>query len=243
MPTIQHITSAAFMALAFQMTSALSTQEANVTVTNSTACASVHMILGRGSTETVPGSLESLVTLVTADFPEANYENIDYPATDETTSDSYFLGRVAAAKQLIAYREKCPESKIVVLGYSEGALCIDDAITGSSGNEYLGNVSQPLVPIDVTQSVTALVLYGNPRHMPYQPYNVFNLTQNVTGKYPKTKEKLAYFNKAIGSATADYCNVNDIVCASGTSLTAHESYTDVWNYDAAAFIKSKILGN
>ncbi|KAJ5640743.1 hypothetical protein N7528_000368 [Penicillium herquei] len=230
MPTIQQITSATCMALVFQLTSALTTQEANVTVTNSTACAPVHMILGRGSTESVPGSLESL-------------ESIDYPATDETTSDSYFVGRAAAAKQLIAYREKCPESKIVILGYSEGSLCIDDAITGSSGNEYLGNVSQPLVPIDVAQSVTALVLYGNPRHMPYQPYNIFNLTQNVTGKYPKTQEKLAYFNKAIGSATADYCNVNDIVCASGTSLTAHESYTDVWNYNAADFIKSKILGN
>ncbi|KAJ5340310.1 hypothetical protein N7541_009434 [Penicillium brevicompactum] len=200
------------------------------------------MILGRGSTESVPGSLESLVTLITQDFPRANYENIDYPATDETISDSYFIGRVAATKQLISYCKKCPLSKIVLLGYSQGALCIDDAITGSSGNEYLGNLSAPLVPISVAESVTAIVLYGNPRHMPHEPYNVFNPTQNATGKYPKTDQKLAYWNQIVGSVTADYCNVGDPVCASGDNITAHGSYVDVWNYNAANFVKSKILG-
>ena len=109
----------AFMAFIPNITSAISTQEANLTVTNSKDCAPVHMILGRGSTESVPGSLESLVTLITQDFPRANYENIDYPATDETISDSYFIGRVAATKQLISYCKKCPLSKIVLLGYSQ----------------------------------------------------------------------------------------------------------------------------
>lgn len=91
----------------------------NATLVNSTACAPVHLLLARGTTETYPGSLETLAELVTAANPGADYENIIYPATQETDTDSYPIGRAASRAQVTAYVEKCPDAKIVILAYSQ----------------------------------------------------------------------------------------------------------------------------
>ncbi|KAL1616623.1 hypothetical protein SLS56_011344 [Neofusicoccum ribis] len=86
---------------------------------NATVCAPVHLLLARGTTEGYPGTLGSLADLVIDAVPGADYENIIYPATDETSTESYFEGRQAVAQQLSAYAGSCPESKIVFLAYSQ----------------------------------------------------------------------------------------------------------------------------
>lgn len=113
---------------------------------NSTECVDVHFMVARGSTLAYPGFpcdvFESVAANMTA---TTNYENIIYPATDETDTDSYFLGRAAAGAQVNAYTEACPDSKIVLGSYSQGCLIVGDALAGGGGQEYLGNATEPLI--------------------------------------------------------------------------------------------------
>lgn len=96
---------------------------------NSTiACAPIHIFIARGSTESYPDSVGDLVETIIKNKSGiiVNYENIVYPAVDETTSDSYFVGRKVVAEQATSYVDRCrgmdgrmDGRKIVVLEYSQ----------------------------------------------------------------------------------------------------------------------------
>lgn len=100
---------------------ATSIERATTQLVNSTACGNVHIMIARGTTESYPGSLETLAELITGNNDQTTYENIIYPATDETTTNSYHIGKKAVGKQLADYVKRCEntESKLVVLAYSQ----------------------------------------------------------------------------------------------------------------------------
>lgn len=83
------------------------------------ACADVHMMLARGTTESYPGLLGTLTDKVLDAIPGSDYENIIYPATQEGSTPSYGEGIRNGTAQLKRYARACPESKIVLLGYSQ----------------------------------------------------------------------------------------------------------------------------
>lgn len=64
----------------------------------------------------------------------------------------------------------------------KGALIVGDAIAGGGGpGEALvvdAKYTRPL-PKAIGDHIAAMVLYGNPRHMPNQAYDIFN--KNATG--------------------------------------------------------------
>lgn len=87
---------------------------------NSSACADTHLMLARGTTESYPGTLSTLATLIANGLSTTTtYEDVIYPATDETATDSYFIGRKSFASQLAAYAAACTKARIVVLSYSQ----------------------------------------------------------------------------------------------------------------------------
>lgn len=77
------------------------------------------MILARGTTESYPGLLGTLTNKILDDVPGSDYENIIYPATQEGSTPSYREGIRNGTAQLKRYASACPESKIVLLGYSQ----------------------------------------------------------------------------------------------------------------------------
>lgn len=107
-------------------------------------CAKVHMMLARGTTESYPGLLGSLTDLVMDAIPDSDYENIIYPATQEGSTPSYEEGIYNGTAQLKAYVRACPETKVVLFGYSQVPSCppacvfegyLTDARVGSHGCE------------------------------------------------------------------------------------------------------------
>lgn len=117
---------------------------------NSTACVDVHFVVARGSTESYPGTPYDVFDAVAANMTATtNYESILYPATNETETDSYFIGVAAVGAQVNAYAEACPDSKIVLGSYSQGCLIVGDALAGGGGVEYLGNATAPLISAKV----------------------------------------------------------------------------------------------
>lgn len=161
-----------------------------------TTCDQIHYIIARGTTEGYPGSLGSLVDILLAKFPNSNYEDIIYPATQETTTDSYWQGLANGTQQVKSYADECPDSKIVLMGYSQGALVVGDLLAGGGNNSELGNLTTPpyidfatygqrgkwdnVRPFQVPSLrpgiVNAVLLYGDPRHMPNQSFNHGNVS-------------------------------------------------------------------
>ncbi|EXF81255.1 axe1 cleaves acetyl side chain groups acetyl xylan [Colletotrichum fioriniae PJ7] len=213
--------------------------------TLNTTCADIHYFEARGTTLSYPGSLITVIDPLMEAFPNSNYEDIVYPATDESGSDSYFVGVRDGAKQIISYAEACPESKIVLMGYSQGAMVLGDILAGGGDGNILGNYTKPLVEArTVGDNIAAILLYGNPRHMPNQTYNVGNTsTFGATGKYPRTAGQLASLN-VYANRVHDYCNYQDGVCdASGSNLTAHMAYPSDYDTQAIAWLESKLKAN
>ncbi|PVH70718.1 carbohydrate esterase family 5 protein [Cadophora sp. DSE1049] len=220
----------------------LATISNTTSLTNSTECAPVHVMAARGTTESYPGTLTNLAELILANSTGSNYESIIYPATDETTADSYFVGRQAAADQLTSYVTRCPESKIVLLAYSQGAMITSDAIAGGGGDSagILGSITAPLLSVNITSHIAAYVMYGDPRHVANQVYDF--ATVNATGKYPRTASQAAIIANTMSCSIADFCNgTGEPVCANGTEIELHMGYTPLYDATAAAFVYSKVV--
>ncbi|KAI2862080.1 CAZyme family CE5 [Aspergillus niger] len=185
-------------------------------------CAKVHMMLARGTTESYPGLLGSLTELVVDAVPDSDYENIIYPATQEGSTPSYEEGIYNGTAQLKAYVKACPESKVVLFGYSQGAMVVSDMLAGGGDNGTLGNITAPAVDPETGSHIAAVLLYGDPRHMPNQTYNVGDVT--ATGYADRLH---------------DYCDDKDGVCdAAGTNLSAHLAYATIWDKVAATWVES-----
>ncbi|GLA31345.1 hypothetical protein AnigIFM63326_010017 [Aspergillus niger] len=214
------------------------------TLLNSTDCADIHFMLARGTTEDYPGTTYTMAELVAENTTlSTNYENILYPAVSETESDSYFIGRAAVGSQVNRYAADCPNSRIVLISYSQGAMIVGDALAGGGGVSTLGNATQPLVSEDVSKHIAANVYYGNPRHAPYQPYNMGNNTWNVTGKYPRLDYQIRYLHDRYRHVTADWCNDGDGVCSpseGADALSLHMAYANDYDPIAAAWILEKL---
>ena len=84
------------------------------------SCAPVHIIAARGSTEAPgPGAMASLAALIQAAYPGTDLESINYPAKLFPYDDSSAQGTAATTSQLTNYVNACPNSKIVMIGYSQ----------------------------------------------------------------------------------------------------------------------------
>ena len=106
-------------------------------VTN-TPCQKVHVFVARGSFEGY--SLDSnrqdrlLVPAICKGRPSCGYEDIVYPATiGDDYCGSQTQGVNNGIRQIRDYANRCPKSKIVLTGYSQGAQVIGDIIGGAGG--------------------------------------------------------------------------------------------------------------
>ncbi|KAL1860350.1 hypothetical protein Daus18300_009263 [Diaporthe australafricana] len=205
---------------------------------NSTECVDVHFMVARGSTMTYPGFPYDVFESVAANMTATtNYENIIYPATNETATDSYFLGRAAAGAQVNAYAEACPDSKIVLGSYSQGCLIVGDALAGGGGHEYyLGNSTAPLITEANGKNIIANIFFGNPRHIPYENYDFGANPLNATGY------QIDNLDSRYSGIIGDWCNYGDSVCSPAATnfLALHTAYDADYSTVAAEWTLEKI---
>jgi len=116
------------------LTAVVAASAAGVAAQDAEACSTgIHMIVARGSTET-PGLGKIGVVAGNASLvvPGSTSAAVDYPASLGDYDDSVEEGRVNIVQMISEYTTRCPESKIVLLGYSQGAHVVMDAICGGS---------------------------------------------------------------------------------------------------------------
>lgn len=123
---------------------------------------------------------------------------VDYPASFE------FLEAAAGANDM-SRRIKgtvadCPDTKLVLGGYSQGAAVVDIVTTAPmAGLGY----TEPL-PRAVVPHIAAVVVFGNPSARLGQP--------------------LTRMSPDFGAKTADLCNKADPICSLGQDWNSHITY-------------------
>jgi hypothetical protein len=110
-----------------------------------TTCDAVHMFLARGNNEPYPGRQGQLVAAICKNMSSCGYEDLIYSALyTDLYCQTVYDGTVAGHVQLAEYASKCPDSKLILLGYSQGAQIVTDILGGAGGTFYNGCV-QPSV--------------------------------------------------------------------------------------------------
>jgi cutinase len=163
------------------------------------ACPDVEVVFARATTEP-PGiggvgqafvdSLRSQVGRTTVGVYAVNY-----PATEDFTT-SASAGANDASTHVQATTATCPNTKMVLGGYSQGALVID--LITAIPLSIAGFTPAPMPP-EVADHVAAVAVFGNPSARAVGP---------ITAVSP------LYGAKAI-----DLCNAGDPVCAPGAGMT------------------------
>lgn len=117
-------------------------------------CADVHIFLSRGNNEPYPGRQGKLVEAICARLTQScDYENFEFDNALSVEYCSAVTAGVAAGKaQLTAYAERCPNSKLVVSGYSQGASVVGDLMAGGGGVFFHDCVQPNSAPLDRNSS-------------------------------------------------------------------------------------------
>ncbi|HWO61362.1 MAG TPA: cutinase family protein [Umezawaea sp.] len=217
----------------------MSNQANAVSAPAGAGCADVHVITARASTERAgEGITATMVSrIVNASDQTVSRASVDYPATLTDYASSSAQGVTALKAQLTARVQQCPNQKIVLAGYSQGAHVVLDVL-GGGGGLGLGAATPPIAPA-VANRVTAVATFGDPRHVVGQPFDEGTATRN--GRFPRSAgqlQALAGFADRIQS----FCDSRDTFCDSGTSTIVHLTYMNRYRDAAADFVLGKVGG-
>ena len=137
---------------------------------------------------------------------------VAYPASlsiaegDIVYVTSVMTGADLMRKQVEKVAAECPTSKIILIGFSQGA-------------QVVGNVLSKYSPWPLSAAVkdriSAVVLEGDPTYMQGMPYNK-SVNSPKSGIFPiRQKDALTW----LGTRIASYCLSGDMFCQSTLSLT------------------------
>lgn len=163
-------------------------------------CPDAHIIVTRASTE-APGEgiIGSLATAVTkASKQKITVEATDYPAALNPYAPSVAAGTKALTTELTSEVTNCPGTKIVMMGYSQGAHVIGDVLAGTG--KVAGFTQFAAISGNISGKVTAVVLMGDPRYLPNKAFNAG--TSKTKGLFPRGNDALLDSFAAASSPTA-----------------------------------------
>ncbi|KAK8879154.1 Alpha/Beta hydrolase protein [Apiospora arundinis] len=204
-------------------------------------CTSVQVFVARGSLEEIPGRQGKLVDAVCKGLPSCGSTDIQYPATFDAYCKSVGSGVAFALNAVETYAKACPNSKIVLTGYSQGAHLMGDVMSGAGGlipNQNCTQAKTAPLAAAAAQKVMAVTLFGDVRHTANQKYNLGEGAAK-SGILPRNGTQLDGLN-IYSEKVHSWCNGEDPVCSSGNDMDQHLTYFDQFTDDAAAFIKTKL---
>ncbi|KAI1500454.1 carbohydrate esterase family 5 protein [Biscogniauxia marginata] len=213
---------------------ALATPSGNLEARQS--CAKVHVFGAREST--VPqgyGSSQAMIQLIQGAYPGTTSEAIVYPAAGGNAyGSSVTAGITAVVNQVSSFVEKCPDTKVVMVGYSQGSQIMDDAFCGGPDGSSMSETASPL-PADVGEHVAALIFMGDPRNVPGLSYNVGTAQAGGFAARPS-----GYTCPTYADRIQSYCDSQDPYCSNGNDANHHQQYVQIYGQQALAFVKEKV---
>lgn len=186
-------------------------------------CSDVEVIFARGTTEPAgvgwlgTAFIDSVRSKVGA--KSVSTYAVNYPA-DWNLYTSVRAGGTDALARVHATATTCPDTRIVLGGYSQGAGVVDVMAIG----QRVGLFTPMPIPAEDEPHVAALAVFGNPMR-----------TMNGGGALPDK-------SPVYGSRTIDQCATGDQYCDAGPSTnTGHYAYVQNGMVDeAAAFVAGRV---
>ncbi|KAK5996673.1 Acetylxylan esterase 2-like protein [Cladobotryum mycophilum] len=197
------------------------------------ACAKgLYMVVARGSLEDPgPGTTQVITDKIQELIPDSVVAPIDYPATLDNYGESETKGVQAMHKVLGDYKQACPDSKMAIFGYSQGAHISMDTICGGIGDPY---DADPPVSAATLDNVVAVALYGDPTHVANLTYDRGTSVRNGIFIRNNTAPCLKFADKLIS-----YCDFDDIYCDGGKNMTVHHLYITKYGDEITKYVVDK----
>jgi cutinase len=185
------------------------------------ACPAVEVLFARGTGEPTgvgrvgQGMVDALRPLI--GNKSIAVDAVDYPASYDFLRATDGANDASVRVQNIAVT--CPDTKIVLGGYSQGAAVVDLV---TSGGQSIFGFANPM-PADMANHVAAVAVFGNPAN-------------RIGGPSPTA-------NPLYADKTIDLCNGADPVCSPGGDVAAHRVYVEAGLADQAAhFVAQRLSG-
>jgi hypothetical protein len=206
-------------------------------------CKDVHVFLAKGNNEPYPGRQGKLAEAICDGYKSCDYEDILFNNPLEAPfCDSVTEGVVNGKKQITAYNKRCPDSKLVVSGYSQGGQVVGDILGGGGGVFFQDCVEDKIAGLSSKSrpgsSIVAAMIFGDTRHTAGQPYNVLTGADN-NGLFPRPADQLANL-ASYGDVLQAYCVKTDPICAQGKDVKTHLNYFDVFTDEVADWVKERV---
>jgi len=148
-------------------------------------------------------------------------------------------GAVNGVRQITEYNAQCPDTLIVVNGYSQGAMVAGATLSGGGADAC--DVDTKTTGLDANsqagQAVKAALLWGDVKHTANQVYNVLDgADKQAWGRTGSNLERLNTYSSVLRS----YCAGGDPVCAGGDDVAQHLNYFELYTEEASNWIVSKL---
>jgi cutinase len=196
------------------MVLAFLTAPAGVPVAAADGCPNAEVVFARGTGEPVgPGGPgQAFFDSLTSQLPgkTVNLYPVNYPSTADYVNSAH-AGADDAVAHVQGTAANCPNTKIVLGGYSQGAGVMD-------------MTSHRLSP-QVANHVAAVALFGNP--------------QSSYAK-SMSDSQIPPIDPSYSPKTIDICLPDDNICAEGGSIIAHLGYIPDATNQAATFVAGKL---
>lgn len=185
-----------------------------MSVAGADGCPDAEVVFARGTGEPVgPGGAgQAFTDSLTGQLPgkTVNLYPVDYPATNDYVNSAH-AGAGDAVAHVQGTAANCPNTKIVLGGYSQGAGVMD--------------MTSHQLSAQVANHVAAVALFGNP-----QSSYAKQLSDN----------QIPAINPSYSPKTIDICLPDDNICAEGGSIIAHLGYVPDATNQAATFVAHKL---
>lgn len=206
-------------------------------------CKDVHIFLAKGNNEPEPGRQGKLAEAICSGLKSCDYESIHFnnplPAP---FCDSVTEGVVNGKKQITAYNKRCPDSKLVVSGYSQGGHVVGDILGGGGGVFFQDCVEEDIAGLSPKSrpgnKIVAAMVFGDTRHTADQSFNVLSGAGN-NGLFPRPANQLSNL-ASYGDVFRNYCVETDPICAQGEDVKTHLNYFDIYSNQVAAWVKERV---
>ncbi|WP_433329021.1 cutinase family protein [Spirillospora sp. CA-294931] len=215
---------------------AVGAEAAGAAVPAAGECKAVAVVSARGTTEPQRGSLlqKPIGARIEKGLPgRTSYTELVYPAS--AASGSADTGVATLVELLNAEVRRCPEQRLVLMGYSQGAWVVGDALVPPDKRTVGKDAGE--VSAAVPGRIAAILLFGDVRFTAGEPFNTGTFEPAKQSRIPREKGVLDRYRDRIQNR----CNAGDLVCQTTGNWIAHLGYFwDSSRPDAAAFALSKL---
>jgi cutinase len=199
---------------ALVMTWALLSAPVGIRVAVADQCPDAEVVFARGTGEPpgVGGAGQAFIDSLTARVPgkSVGVYPVNYPATPDYV-DSARAGAGDAGAHIQNMVAGCPNTKLVLGGYSQGAAVMD-----LTTNQVLARDAD---------HVAAVALFGNP---------------SSTYARQLGADQFPPISPAYRPKTIQLCNPDDMICSEGGNMLAHLAYVPDATNQAATFVAGRL---